>query len=320
MQKPVNDSAAKNGFHSRNPHRFRYDFRQLVISCPELAEHVSVNQYGNESINFADPAAVKMLNRALLKHFYGISYWDIPENYLCPPIPGRADYIHYIADLLASCNSGVIPRGNAVSVLDTGAGANCVYPLIGSHEYGWHFTGSDIDPVSVDSARKIVNSNIRLPELIDLRLQKSPANIFHGIIKPDDIFDVTICNPPFHASAEMAESGNIRKISNLNSKKEAQTALNFGGQNRELWTPGGEEFFVRKMIDESSDFAGKCLWFTTLISKKTTLPEVYKALKRIKAAEVQTISMAQGQKISRIVAWSFFDKIRQARWSRERWK
>lgn len=314
-----NDSAAKNGLHPRNPHRFRYNFAELIKSCPELEHYVKENQYGNESINFADSSAVKMLNTALLKHFYGISYWEIPEKYLCPPIPGRADYIHYIADLLASCNGTMIPAGESIFVLDIGTGANCVYPLIGHHEYGWNFTGTDIDPVSINSAQKIIDLN-NLAGRIDLRIQKSHSEIFRGIIKPEDKFDITICNPPFHASAEDAEAGTFRKLSNLNSKKITGPILNFGGQNRELWTPGGEEFFIDNMIKESSQFSRNCFWFTTLVSKKTTLPGVYKALKKVKASEVRTIQMAQGQKISRIAAWTFLSKAQQNGWRDSRWR
>lgn len=313
------NSAAKNGLHPRNPHRFRYDFAELIKSCPELGQYVKENQYGNESINFADPSAVKMLNTALLKHFYGISYWEIPEKYLCPPIPGRADYIHYIADLLASCNGTKVPEGESISVLDIGTGANCVYPLIGHHEYGWNFTGTDIDPVSINSAQKIIDLN-NLAGHIDLRIQKSHSEIFCGIIKPEEKFDITICNPPFHASAEDAEAGTLRKLSNLNSKKITGPILNFGGQNRELWTPGGEEFFIDNMIKESSQFSSNCFWFTTLVSKKSTLPGIYKALKKVKASEVRTIDMAQGQKISRIAAWTFLSKEQQNRWKDSRWR
>lgn len=310
----------KTGLHPRNPHRFRYDFDKLIKCCNELAQYVSVNQYGDESINFSDSHAVKALNRSLLVYFYGISYWDIPDDYLCPPIPGRADYIHYLADLLSTSKSNVIPRGNCISILDIGVGANCVYPIIGSHEYGWHFTGSDIDPVSLHSAEKIVNSNSSLSETVELRVQKSKNSIFRGIIKPDEYFDASICNPPFHSSPEEAAIGTLRKLNNLKLKNSTETVLNFGGQNNELWTTGGEESFVRKMIEESSGFAGNCLWFTTLISKKTTLPGVYKALKQVRAAEVRTINMAQGQKISRIVAWSFMDKNQQRDWANRRWR
>jgi 23S rRNA (adenine1618-N6)-methyltransferase len=316
--KTENHSDLKKGLHPRNPHRFRYNFPELIKSSPELAPYVTVNQYGNESINFADPYAVKALNRALLKHFYGVSNWDIPDNYLCPPIPGRADYIHYLADLLASGNEGTIPRGKNISILDIGTGANCVYPLIGSREYGWHFTGTDIDTVSIGSAQKIIDSNTSLSDYITLRLQKTPSAIFSGIIKQDEFFDAVICNPPFHSSPEEAKMGTLRKLSNLNLKKTTDVTLNFGGQNMELWTPGGEETFVRRMIEESTEIHNNCLWFTTLISKKTTLPGIYKLLKKVKAADVRTINMSQGQKTSRIAAWSFMNKDQQRKWAIER--
>jgi len=87
----------KSRLHPRNKHRERYDFKLLIESSPELAQFVKMNIYNDESIDFFNPDAVKALNKALLKYFYDIENWDIPEGYLCPPIPGRADYIHHIA-------------------------------------------------------------------------------------------------------------------------------------------------------------------------------------------------------------------------------
>src|SRR5690606_24715537 len=111
------------------------------------------------SIDFFNPQAVKALNKALLFYYYDIVYWDIPENYLCPPIPGRADYIHYIADLLADNNKGIVPTGSEIKCLDIGVGANCIYPIIGVKEYGWSFIGADIDALAIKSAKKIIASN-----------------------------------------------------------------------------------------------------------------------------------------------------------------
>ena len=104
--------AEKSKLHPRTKHRGRYDFTKLIVGCPELAEFVKPNNYGDESVDFSDPQAVKTLNKALLKFFYDVSFWEIPSNYLCPPIPGRADYIHYVADLLATGNGGEIARRN----------------------------------------------------------------------------------------------------------------------------------------------------------------------------------------------------------------
>jgi 23S rRNA (adenine1618-N6)-methyltransferase len=295
----------KTNLHPRNPHRYRYDFKALVEACPELLSFVFINKYESQTIDFANPNAVKMLNKAILQHFYAISYWDIPPHYLCPPIPGRADYIHYVADLLASSNKGIIPQGKTIKVFDIGIGANCVYPIIGTHEYGWDFVGSDIDPVAIQSTQNIIQNNPTISDKIEVRLQISPDHFFKGIIQPDEVFDVSICNPPFHASLEEATTGTQRKIKNLGGKKSPKPTLNFGGQNAELWCEGGEENFIKKMIEESAMMPHKCRWFTTLVSKKEHLPSIYQALKRVKAYEVKTIDMAQGQKISRIVAWRF---------------
>lgn len=295
----------KSGLHPRNPHRFRYDFKKLIESSPELAPFVSINQYGSESIDFANPEAVITLNRSLLKHFYGITSWTIPENYLCPPIPGRADYIHHMADLLASSNRGEIPRGEHIRVLDIGVGANCVYPIIGSREYGWSFVGTDVDPVAIESARLIVENNSVLRDKIELRLQPVSADIFRGIIRPEDQFDLSICNPPFHSSMEEASAATRRKIYNLNPGKPVKTVQNFGGRNIELCYEGGEEAFVRRMIQQSSRIPSQCKWFSTLISKNDHLPAVYKSLEIARASEVRTIDMAQGQKVSRVVVWRF---------------
>jgi 23S rRNA (adenine1618-N6)-methyltransferase len=305
--------------HPRNKHRERYDFKQLIISCAELAPFVKMNIYRDESIDFFDPEAVKMLNKALLKHYYGIDYWNIPAGYLCPPIPGRADYIHHIADLLGTSNKGKIPTGKKIICLDIGVGANCVYPIIGNKEYGWSFIGSDIDPVAIASAKKIIESNPALKGMIELRLQKTPKDIFQGIVQTGERIDLTICNPPFHASMAEARSGTLRKLNNLKRERIRKATLNFGGQNNELWYAGGEERFVGNMIRQSKECSGSCFWFSTLIAKQATLKSVYEALKKVQAAEVKTIPMGQGNKTSRIVAWTFLGKEQQQKWAAARW-
>jgi len=310
--------AEKKDLHPRNAHRSRYDFDALIQSCPGLRSFVSVNMYGNESVDFSDPQAVTMLNRALLMHFYGIAKWEIPSGYLCPPVPGRADYIHYIADLLAASNGGVIPRGQLVHILDIGTGANLIYPIIGTHEYGWRFTGTEIDPLAVQSAEKILLQNDSLKSQVGIRLQKSADDIFRGVVSADDLFDCTICNPPFHSSPAEAEAGTLRKLRNLGAEKKGKGVLNFGGKPNELWCSGGETAFVQRMIDQSREISRQCLWFSTLISKKENLAVVYKALKAAAAADVETIDMAQGQKISRIIAWTFMRNDERDQWRKGR--
>lgn len=296
-------STEKTNLHPRNKHRERYNFEELIITSPELKPFVFINKYNDQSVEFSNPEAVKALNKALLKHFYGIENWEIPAGYLCPPIPGRADYIHYIADLLAESNKGNLP--NSARVLDIGVGANCIYPIIGNREYGWTFVGSEIEEIAFQSATDIILKNEALKGNIDIRLQSNSKSILKGIIQPNEYFDVTICNPPFHASLAEAQVGTLRKLSNLNNKRITKPTLNFGGQSNELWCEGGEERFVKQLITESKEFASSCVWFTTLVSKGAILNSLFAALNRVEAVEVKTIEMSQGNKISRFVAWRF---------------
>ena len=284
------------------------------------------NPHGEPTIDFADPEAVKTLNRALLKNQYGLSNWEIPAGYLCPPIPGRADYIHHIADLLSSCNGGVIPRGDEIRALDIGVGANCIYPIVGHCEYGWRFVGSDIDPVALASAKLIVQSNNVLSDAVELRLQPSSSDILRGIVQPREEFDVSICNPPFHASLDEARQGSRRKWKNLGLAPTATSAaaqapkLNFGGQDAELWYPGGELAFVRRMVKESAENPAGFFWLSTLLSKESSLPGVHAALKEAGIVDCRMIDTARGQKKSRIIAWTFLSQKQQEEWREKRWK
>ena len=304
----------KINLHPRNKHRFGYDFKQLIQCCPDLKDYIFINQYETKTIDFSNAEAVKLLNKALLISEYDIVNWDIPSDYLCPPIPGRADYIHYIADLLTESNDGILPEGDTIQGLDIGIGANCIYPIIGNTTYGWSFVGSDTDEKALQNCKIIIGQNEKLIDFISLQLQLESRYIFKNIITPEDRFAFTICNPPFHASAMEAAKANIRKTNNLENIKSNQTLLNFGGQNMELWCDGGEIRFLTQMVYESAKFPMNCFWFTTLVSKKENLKSIYKTLQKVNAVTVKTIEMAQGQKTSRFVAWTFLSETQQKSW------
>ncbi|QIN41746.1 23S rRNA (adenine(1618)-N(6))-methyltransferase RlmF [Enterobacter ludwigii] len=302
-------TSQKPGLHPRNRHRNRYDMNALCQSCPSLQDYIVQTPAGEPSVNFADPQAVKMLNKALLARYYGVAHWDIPEGFLCPPVPGRADYLHHLADLLADDRNGVIPE--QASVLDIGTGANLIYPLIGVHEYHWRFTGSEIGNEAFSSAQAIINANPGLSRSVRLRRQKDAASIFNGIIHKNESYDATLCNPPFHDSAATARAGSERKRRNLGQAEDA--ALNFGGQQQELWCEGGEVAFILRMIEESKVFGRQVKWFTTLVSRGDNLPPLYRALTDVGAVNVVKKEMAQGQKQSRFIAWSFMDANKRSK-------
>lgn len=309
----------KTSLHPRNRNRKPYDLSALKITHPALAHHIRLNQYGNESVNFSDPAAVKCLNQAILCHYYNIQYWDFPDANLCPPIPGRADYLHVLADLLTQSNGGKRPPGAKINGLDVGVGASCIYPILGVVEYQWRFIGSDIDSKSLAVATKIAHENPNLKNKIDCRLQNNKKKIFTGILRQDEYIDFSMCNPPFHASKKDALKGTQRKLRNLTGKKTGKTTLNFAGVSNELICEGGELGFLQNMIAESKQQAQNCFWFTSLVAKREHLKAIYTALKKAKATAVKTLPMGTGNKATRIVAWTFLTPKEQQQWKANRW-
>jgi 23S rRNA (adenine1618-N6)-methyltransferase len=289
--------------HTNNIHNASYDFKALIKAHPLLSPFVFMGKAGLDTINFADNEAVLHLNKALLLYHYGLTDWNIPPHYLCPPIPGRADYIHHLKDLLTEDGTDTKLKG-----LDIGTGANCVYPILANRIYHWTMVGVDIDPTAIASAKANVKASEVLKDMIEIRHQTNNANIFEGIILENDFFHFSMCNPPFHSSEEDAVKGTLRKLRNLGDQAPSQTKKeivhNFGGQANELWCNGGEALFIKRMIKQSVAFKTQVGWFTTLVSKKEHLNTMYKQLDKLKAIH-KTIAMEQGNKQSRIVAWKF---------------
>ena len=274
----------RSELHTRNKHNGQYDFSLLTENYPPLKKFVQLNPYGTQTINFFNPQAVKALNKALLISADLIGSEAVSKD--------------------VKVENGEI-RKSAYRCLDIGVGANCIYPIIGHVEYGWMFVGSDIDPISIENARKIVTCNPVLAHKIELRLQKDSRKIFEGIIAPDEYFDVTICNPPFHRSKEEAEEGTLRKLSSLKGEIVKKAKLNFGGNANELWCEGGELRFLLNMIVESRKYRKNCGWFTSLVSKEKNLDKLYAKLKAVEVSEYKVIRMHQGTKSSRILVWKF---------------
>jgi 23S rRNA (adenine1618-N6)-methyltransferase len=317
-------SKASGKLHPRNIHQGRYNLSLLAKKTPELLTFIVKSPAGASTIDFANSDAVMMLNKALLKHYYKVADWSIPKGYLCPPIPGRADYIHYAADLLAKSSGGKIPKGNGVRLLDIGTGANLVYPIIANASYGWQCMGTDINQPSVLAANRTIDKNASLKANVAVVLQVDTTKIFSGIVKPDDRFSLSVCNPPFHASAKEAQASTQRKVANLSKNKHKNTkhskvsghsaSLNFGGQHNELWCDGGEVAFISQMIDESKMFATNVCWFSCLVSKNDHLKILKKRLNVIGVTQIEVINMAQGQKVSRFIAWTFLTDAQRDNW------
>lgn len=284
----------KEGLHPKNKHRDGYDFEKLLKSNPALTAFAFTNTYGTQTIDFSDPKAVKELNKALLFSEYKVKRWDFPDENLCPPIPGRADYIHHLADLIGSSSE------KEFTILDIGMGASCIYPLLGVSEYNWNFVGVDIDLDSLDAAQDIIDDN-DLDAKIKLRQQFDETQILKGILEENEQFSATMCNPPFYKSAEEARGANRRKTRNLGNN----AVRNFAGNNNELWYIGGEKAFLHNYLYESSLYKKSSLWFTSLVSKKENIESLEKSSKKLGVTEFKVIPMHQGNKVTRIACWRF---------------
>lgn len=309
----------KQQLHLRNRNREQYDLSALTSELPQLSTFITRSKAGKATIDFANPTAVKLLNKAILKHYYKIQFWEFPDKNLCPAVPGRADYLHHIADLLGRSNEGNIPKGEQITGVDVGVGASCIYPLIGATDYNWNFIGADIDAKSIQVAQQIVEANPQFHGKITCKVQPNKHRFFDGIINKKDKVDFTICNPPFHASAKDATQSTQRKVRNLKGRKTDEVTRNFSGIHNELIYEGGEQEFIKKMIIESQQFSMNCFWFTTLVSKSSNLKVIYKTLEKVKATAVETISVGTANKSSRIVAWTFLPKTLQKQWASVRW-
>jgi 23S rRNA (adenine1618-N6)-methyltransferase len=279
--------------HEKNPFIKEYNFDTLNKQHPPLQSFVAENKYGNKSIQFSNTDAVKALNTALLKVDFGLSYWEIPENNLCPAVPGRLDYLLYVSDLVKKDN---------INLLDIGTGANLIYPILATTHFNWKCTASEVDQDALKNAQEIIDKNESL-KTIDLRQQKFKNSILENIITPTDLFDVIVCNPPFYKNRFDAEQNNKRKVKNL--QLEVDDSKNFGGLSNELWYKGGEEAFVKKMASESVQFKSQVTWFTALVSQKENLKNIKRAINKTLPTEVKVIDMEQGNKKSRFVAWTF---------------
>lgn len=262
-----------------------YDFNLLMQEYPQLRPYQLTNEYGELSLNFGDATCVRLFNTVLLHKYFDIAHWNIPSENLFPTIPGRADYLYYLRDKLGN---------GSKKILDIGTGAGVIYPLLGHALFGWKFVGTDINQQSLRHADNILNQNNFSSTEIELRTQPLKNHIFKGVIKADDYFDASICNPPFYHSTKQA--------ARWNEKKWKQKPILIG-VNDELIFPGGEVAFITLMLAESVQYSGQIKYFTSLVSKQTSLAFIKKQCINLNIRHIEIIEFSTGRKKSRMLIW-----------------
>ncbi|KAL6629265.1 hypothetical protein ACP70R_029030 [Stipagrostis hirtigluma subsp. patula] len=313
------DGSEAPSIHPRNRYAAAApDFAALAELYPSFRPFVSVSGRGRASIDFTDFAATRELTRVLLLHDHGVNWW-IPDGQLCPTVPNRSNYIHWIEDLLSSNLIPPISSSGNVKGFDIGTGANCIYPLLGASLLGWSFVGSDVTDIALEWAKKNVESNPHIAQLIEIRnanavpfstgsetigreaarentldpaddQEKSKPPILVGVVKEGECFDFCMCNPPFFESIE--EAG-------LNPR------TSFGGTTEEMVCPGGELAFITHIIEDSVSLKNSFRWFTSMVGRKANLKLLISKVREAGASVVKTTEFVQGQTARWGLAWSF---------------
>ena len=291
--------------HPRNRFAAAYDLDALQRVEPGLAAYRTTTPAGAPTLDFASAEAVRLLNKALLSSAYGIEFWDLPPGSLCPAVPGRLEYVHLLADLLAEHPPRAAGDDGPAYGLDLGTGASLIYPVLAVREYGWRMVGTDIDDEALRCAGAVASFNPALRGRIELRRQRQPGRLFAGVVTAGEYFDFSMCNPPFFASAAAAEADARRKARKLHGADADVATRNFGGRPTELWTSGGEPAFLKRMIAGSARYHAQVGWFTTLVSKRAYLRDAHRQLARTKARDIHVRTFATGHKQHQVIAWRY---------------
>ncbi|KAL8113925.1 uncharacterized protein LOC141668408 isoform X1 [Apium graveolens] len=313
---------AERSIHPRNKYSDNPpDFKLLASLYPSFNSYVFYSRDGRPRIDWTDFNATRELTRLLLLHDHGINWW-IPDGQLCPTVPNRSNYIHWIEDLLSSdIITNTRANADVVKGFDIGTGANCIYPLLGASLLGWSFVGSDVTDVALEWAQTNVQNNPHVSKLIEIRKVESNTEIqndpdeFHsggiesyhklpvllGVVKDGEIFDFCMCNPPFFETLE--EGG-------LNPKTSC------GGTPAEMVCPGGEQAFISRIIKDSVQLNKSFRWYTSMVGRKTNLKTLTSKLREVGVTIVKTTEFVQGQTCRWGLAWSFVPPSRNIAKSR----
>ncbi|CAL5377021.1 unnamed protein product [Camellia sinensis] len=319
------------------------DFGLLASLYPTFEPFVFYSRDGRPRIDWTDFNATRELTRVLLLHDHALNWW-IPDGQLCPTVPNRSNYIHWIEDLLSSdilTNTNADGNGDIVRGFDIGTGANCIYPLLGASLLGWSFVGSDVTDVALEWAERNVKNNPQISDLIEIRKVENGEERSNGRLVDGEsgthLYDIEAIK------AEPAPLGSLKLHSDVNKSYHGPPVLlgvvrdgekfdfcmcnppffetmeeaglnpktSCGGTPKEMVCPGGEEAFISRIIQDSLQLKQSFRWYTSLVGRKSNLKILISKLREVGVTIVKTTEFVQGQTCRWGLAWSFMPPSRK---------
>jgi 23S rRNA A1618 N6-methylase RlmF len=307
MSKHHNSSAHFNArMHPRNPYSSPINIALLARQFPDLCDHViSRSSNGHVVYDWHAPGATYAVTRALLKRDFDLE-WQQPLQHLCPPVPGRMNYLLWVQDL--ALQDGAAAAAD-VCVADIGTGASAIFPLMGARRFGWSFVALDSNEDALSHARANVERN-GLQQLIAVQHVAGDSSIIDAINAHPNITH-TMCNPPFF-SASSSSAWRQRAPAARAGGRGAMSAC--AAVEPELFTQGGEVAFMRKIIEESaaSPCSRRVKWFTCMVGIKADLAALKSACYSAGATQLRCTTFYQGQTLRWGLAWTFLPELHAA--------
>ncbi|XP_014509863.1 U6 small nuclear RNA (adenine-(43)-N(6))-methyltransferase-like isoform X1 [Vigna radiata var. radiata] len=318
------------------------DFAHLAILYPSFQSFVQPSPpHMRLTIDWTDFNATRELTRILLHHRHTLTWW-IPDGQLCPTVPNRSNYIHWLEHLLSSnIIPGTISSDSKVRGFDIGTGASCIYPLLGASLHGWSFVGSDVTDVAIEWAEKNVSSNPHISNLIEIRRVQDnnapPCVEVEDLVNSDQIAlckktDMEVAPLPLdlHACENKSYRGPPILVGVVRDDEKfdfcmcnppffeslEEAGLNpktaCGGTSREMVCPGGERAFITRIIEDSTQLKQHFRWFTSMVGKKSNLKYLVSKLWGVGVSIVKTTEFVQGRTYRWGLAWSFLPPVQKS--------
>uniref|UniRef100_K3WZ68 AAA+ ATPase domain-containing protein n=1 Tax=Globisporangium ultimum (strain ATCC 200006 / CBS 805.95 / DAOM BR144) TaxID=431595 RepID=K3WZ68_GLOUD len=286
--------------HARNRYKDNApDFYQLAQLYAPFKQYVN-DEKQTASLAWDDPFAVRELTKTLLLHDFQL-HWSLPIDRLCPPLPNRLNYLHWIEDLLLEANIAALsPSETSIYGIDIGTGASCIYALLGAQMHpNWRFLATEINAESFTSAQENVRRNPALETRVNVlrvqtqRLLREPLEQLKpsfGGANNGGVVHFCMCNPPFFDDMSEADTN---------------PSTCCMGSSNEMVCSGGEVAFINNMIDDSLVLRHRIVWYTSMIGKKSTVRKILAVLREKQIPQTRTTEFLQGRTKRWGIAWTF---------------